>query len=383
MPKAFPKEFRNDVIAVARRGEAPISRIAKDFGVSESCLQRWLKIADVEDGIKPGVTQADAAELREARKRIRLLEQENEILRRAAAYLSQGLTPQMMFPLVLDLAADRVPIAVTCRVLGFSKQAFFRWRANPVSQRDWDNAHLTNAAVDLHRDDPAFGYRFISDEIEAEAGLAASERRVWRLCSEQRLWSVFSKKRGLNRKAGPPVHDDLVLRDFTATRPDQLWLTDITEHWTDEGKLYLCAIKDVHSNRIVGYSLDSRMTADLAVAALRNAVALREPLGTTLHSDRGSQFRSRKFIEMLRQSGITGSMGRVGACADNAAMESFFALLQKNVLNKKRWHSRQELRLEIVTWIERTYHRRRRQRRLGRLTPIEFEIINTPAAHAA
>ncbi|WP_253386626.1 IS3 family transposase [Microbacterium foliorum] len=383
MPKAFPKEFRNDVVAVARRGDAPISRIAKDFGVSESCLQRWLKITDIEDGIKPGVTQADAAELREARKRIRLLEQENEILRRAAAYLSQGLTPQMMFPLVHELAADRIPVAVTCRVLGFSKRAFFRWRANPVSQRDWDNAHLTNAAVDLHRDDPAFGYRFISDEIEAEAGLAASERRVWRLCSEQKLWSVFSKKRGLNRKTGPPVHDDLVLRDFTATRADQLWLTDITEHWTDEGKLYLCAIKDVHSNRIVGYSLDSRMTAELAVAALRNAVALREPVGTTLHSDRGSQFRSRKFVELLRQSGITGSMGRVGACADNAAMESFFALLQKNVLNKKRWHSRQELRLEIVTWIERTYHRRRRQRRLGRLTPIEFEIINTQAAHAA
>ncbi|MCE0510385.1 IS3 family transposase [Microbacterium sp. KKR3/1] len=383
MPKAFPKEFRNDVVAVARRGEAPISRIAKDFGVSESCLQRWLKIADVEDGIKPGVTQADAAELREAKKRIRLLEQENEILRRAAAYLSQASPPQMMFPLVLDLAADRIPIAVACRMLGFSKQAFFRWRANPVSQRDWDNAHLTNAAVDLHRDDPAFGYRFISDEIEAESGLRASERRVWRLCSEQRLWSVFSKKRGLNPKAGPPVHDDLVLRDFTATRPDQLWLTDITEHWTDEGKLYLCAIKDIHSNRIVGYSLDSRMTADLAVAALRNAIALRDPVGTTLHSDRGSQFRSRKFVELLRETGITGSMGRVGACADNAAMESFFSLLQKNVLNKRRWHSRQELRLEIVTWIERTYHRRRRQRRLGRLTPIEFEIINSKAAHAA
>ena len=138
----------------------------------------------------------------------------------------------MMFPLVLELAADRVPIAVTCRVLGFSKQAFFKWRANPVSQRDWDNAHLTNAAIDLHRDDPAFGYRFISDEIEAEAGLKASERRVWRLCSEQRLWSVFSKKRGLNRRAGPPVHDDLVLRDFTATTLNQLWLTNITEHWT-------------------------------------------------------------------------------------------------------------------------------------------------------
>ena len=288
-----------------------------------------------------------------------------------------------MFPLVRDLAADSIPVAVTCRVLHFSKQAFFKWRANPVSQRDWDNAHLTNAAVDLHRDDPAFGYRFISDEIELESGVKASERRVWRLCSEQRLWSVFSKKRGLNRKAGPPVHDDLVLRDFTADTLNQLWLVDITEHWTGEGKLYLCAIKDVCSNRIVGYSIDSRMTADLAVAALRNAVSLRNPAGTTLHSDRGSQFRSRKFVELLRETGITGSMGRVGACADNAAMESFFSLLQKNVLNKKRWQSRQELRLEIVTWIERTYHRRRRQQRLGRLTPIEFEIINTQTAHAA
>lgn len=93
-PKAFPVEFRRDVVAVARRVEAPISRIAKDFGISESCLQRWLKIADVEDGVKPGVTQVDAAELREAKKRIRLLEQENEILRRAAAYLSQASLPK-------------------------------------------------------------------------------------------------------------------------------------------------------------------------------------------------------------------------------------------------------------------------------------------------
>lgn len=94
MPKAFPLEFRRDVVAVARRGEAPISRIANDFGISESCLQRRLKIADVEDGVKPGVTQADAAELREAKKRIRLPEQENEILRRAGAYLSQASLPK-------------------------------------------------------------------------------------------------------------------------------------------------------------------------------------------------------------------------------------------------------------------------------------------------
>lgn len=88
----------------------------------------------------------------------------------------------MMFPLVRELAEDRIPIAVTCRELGFSKQAFFTWRTDPVSQRDWDNAHLTNAAIDLRADKPAFGYLFIADELEAESGLKASERRVWRLC---------------------------------------------------------------------------------------------------------------------------------------------------------------------------------------------------------
>jgi transposase InsO family protein len=194
----------------------------------------------------------------------------------------------MMFPLVRDLAADNIPVAVTCRVLGFSKQAFYKWNANPVTQRDWDDAHLIHAAMEIHHDDPAFGYRFIRDEL-AEQGIVASRNRVNRLCTVGRLWSVHSRKRGLNRKPGPPVHDDLVLRDFTATAPNELWLTDITEHPTAEGKLYLCAIKDACSRRIVGYSIDSRMTAALAVNALRNALALRGHVEAIVHSDRGSQ----------------------------------------------------------------------------------------------
>ena len=287
----------------------------------------------------------------------------------------------MRYPLVLDLAADGIPVAVTCRVLGFSKQAFYAWRAHPVSQRDWDEAHLINAAVDIHADDPAFGYRFIADELPAR-GITAGENKVARLCSQQGIWSVFAKRRGLSRKAGPPVHDDLVARQFTAGGPDRTWLTDITEHPTAEGKLYLCAFKDVYSGRIVGYSMDARMTAALAVSALRNAIALRSPAGTVVHSDRGSQFRSTAFIRTLKCHGLTGSMGRVGACGDNAAMESFFALLQKNVLDRHRWATRDQLRLAIITWIERTYHRRRRQRRLGRLTPIEYETINHAATAA-
>ena len=125
------------------------------------------------------------------------------------------------------------------------------------------------------------------------------------------------------------------------------------------------------------------MKAALAVSALRNAIALRSPVATIVHSDRGSQFRSKAFVRTLKDRGLVGSMGRPGACGDNAPMESFFALLQKNVLNRRRWATREQLRLAIVTWIERTYHRRRRQRGLGKLTPVEFEMLFHEVAQAA
>ena len=181
-----------------------------------------------------------------------------------------------------------------------------------------------------------------------------------------------------------PAHEDLVRRDFHAGAPNELWLADITEHWTKEGKLYVCAVKDVFSNRIVGYSIDSRMKARLAVAAIESAAARRgEVAGCILHSDRGSQFRARKVHRALARHRMVGSMGQVGSAGDNAAMESFFSLLQKNVLDRRGWSTREELRIAIVTWIERTYHRRRRQASLGRLTPVEFEIIMSPQTEKA
>jgi len=290
----------------------------------------------------------------------------------------------MTYPLVQELAAEGIPVRSTCGVLGFSTQAFYKWRARPCSQRDLDDAHLTNALVDLHADDPEFGYRFLTDELHA-AGHRAGERRVWRLCRQQRLWSTTVKKGRHGKRPGPAVHDDHVQRNFTAPRPDAIWLTDITEHPTAEGKLYCCAIKDVFANRIVGYSIGDRMTAKLATTALRTAIARRQPDGTVVvHSDRGGQFRSRAFRAVLTSAGLTGSMGRVSSAGDNAAMESFYSLLQKNVLNKRRWRTRTELTYAITVWIEHTYNRRRRQRALGKLTPVEFELAFTPAdAHAA
>ena len=258
-----------------------------------------------------------------------------------------------------------------------------KWLKQPVSAREAEERELIAVLHQLHDDDPEGGYRVLADDI-TELGYTLSERRVWRLCRVAGIQSVFTTRKTRYKKAGAPVHDDLVNRQFSAEGPNTLWLTDITEHRTREGKVYLCAIKDVFSNRIVGYSIDSRMKARIAVNALEMAVAHRgRPTGVIVHSDRGSQFRSRRFLKALKRHGLTGSMGRVGACGDNAAMESFFALLQKNVLDRRSWSTREELRLAIVSWIEGKYHRKRRQRRLGKLTPVEFELIMKPTATLA
>jgi transposase InsO family protein len=297
----------------------------------------------------------------------------------------------MIYPLVRELAVDGIPVTVTCRVLKIARAPYYRWLAQPVTPSELVEAYRANALFDAHRDDPEFGHRLLADEA-ADAGQVMADRTAWRICSTNEWWSAFGKKpkRGKAGKPGPPVHDDLcavvdekgrVRHEFTADAPNTLWLADITEHRTGEGKLYLCAIKDAYSNRIVGYSIDSRMKSRIAVNALNNAVARRgDVAGCILHTDRGSQFRSRKHLRALAAHSMIGSMGRVGAAGDNAAMESFFALLQKNVLDRRTWATREQLRIAIVTWIERTYHRRRRQAALGRLTPIEYETIMTTTA---
>ena len=236
----------------------------------------------------------------------------------------------MSYPLVQDLAEDGIPVTVTCRVLKIARQPYYRWLKEPVTAAEYEEAHRANALFDAHKDDPEFGYRYLVDEAR-DAGQAMSDRTGWRICSDNAWWSAHSKKKGRVRKAGPPVHDDLVAYEddkgrtrhrFDADAPNQLWLTDITEHWTtSEGKLYLCAIKDVYSNRIVGYSIDSRMKSSLAVAALNNAVARRgDVAGCIVHSDRGSQggFKRSSQHLVMEVFGGSSSAGR-GSCDSSQA----------------------------------------------------------------
>ena len=194
-----------------------------------------------------------------------------------------------------ELAEDGIPVTVTCRVLKLARQPYYRWLANPITDTELVEAYRANILFDAHRADLGFGHRLLAD-VAREAGQDISDRTAWKIASDNGWWSVFGKKRAKNgKKPGPAVHDDLCARidehgrvrhEFTADGPNRLWLTDITEHWTDEGRLYLCAVKDAFSGKIVGYSMDSRMTSDLAVAALENAVSMRGTVaGCVVHSD--------------------------------------------------------------------------------------------------
>jgi transposase InsO family protein len=152
--------------------------------------------------------------------------------------------------------------------------SYYKWLKSPKTSRSLENAYLSNLLIDTHRDEPPFGYRFLADELEHQ-GESVSERRVWRLCSEMPIWSSFVKKSRTGKKSGPPVPNDLVQRDFSATAVNQPWFTDLTGHMTTEGTLHVCRLENAFSSRIVGHSVGDRMTSVLCESALRNANALR------------------------------------------------------------------------------------------------------------
>jgi putative transposase len=165
-------------------------------------------------------------------------------------------------------------VRLTCGVGGLSTQAFYKWRSDPISDRECDDAHLVNAIRNVHDDDPEFGYPFVADELE-RAGHVAPQRRVWRLCCEHRIWSTTTKngRKGAGKRPGRAVHDDLVQRNFRAPAPDRVWLTDLTEHPTSEGKLYICCVKDVCSRRIcwrsTNLAIDDHVNARSVISGVR------------------------------------------------------------------------------------------------------------------
>ena len=269
----------------------------------------------------------------------------------------------------------RFKISTMARVFGVSRAGYYAWKEREPSARSTKDAVLTEQITTIHRDARrTYGSRRILAELRATRS-DVGRRRVQRLMRAAELRTITRRRfvkttrRDHKRKPEP----DLVERRFDASRPDQLWVADITYVPTDSGFLFLAVVLDVFSRRVVGWAMDTHMRTELVERAVRMAAHQRKVRGVIHHSDQGSQYTSFNFGRTCRAMGITRSMGSVGDCYDNALCESFFASLECELLQQTRFSTPANARQAVFAWIEGWYNTRRRHSSIQYMSPVDFE----------
>ena len=271
-------------------------------------------------------------------------------------------------------------------MLNVSRSGYYDWLARLDSPRRQENELLLKQIREIHdQSRGTYGSPRVHAELTLGLGLPVNIKRVARLMREAGVQGLYRR-----RRRGCTVRDphaqpsaDLVNRDFTVTEPNRLWITDITEHPTIEGKVYCAAVMDAFSRLIVGWSIAGHMRTELVTDALGMAIIRRQPEKrvtaderTILHSDHGSQYTSWAFGQRLRNAELLASMGTVGDCYDNAMMESFWGTMQLELLDSKTWETRDELANAIFEWIECWYNPNRRHSSVGMHSPVTFENLH-------
>ncbi len=267
------------------------------------------------------------------------------------------------------------PVRQLCRSVALSPSGYYAWCRRGPSARAVANARLLARIRAIHRASrEAYGAPMIHAEL-VETGDAVNHKRVARLMREHGIVGVTRRKPQwtTRRDPGASPAPDLVERAFRAARPDQLWVADITYVPTWTGFLYLAIVLDVCSRRIVGWAMATHLQTDLVLDALNMAIGQRQPAAVIHHSDQGCQYTSVAFGHRCREVGVRPSMGSVGDCYDNAMAESFFATLECEVLDRRRFHTQAEAKMALFDWIEGWYNPRRRHSGLGRVSPLTYE----------
>ena len=285
--------------------------------------------------------------------------------------------------MIASLAGQGFEIKRCCRIVGVASSGYFGWRRRTPSPTELRREWLRGLIGQIHAESRGvYGYRRVRAELNLGWQITVSRKLVHRLMAEQRLQGLPARKL---RKSlvNVATADDLVRRDFARAAPDRLWLTDITEHPTREGRVYCCVVIDAYSRKVVGWSIDGHQATSLVTNALAMAISNRTPSGTVIHTDHGSQFTSWAFSERVRQAGLVPSMGTVSDAYDNALIEAFWARLQTELLDRKKWKTRIELSTALFEYLEVFHNRTRRHSALGMLTPIEFETVNNQTQQAA
>ena len=268
------------------------------------------------------------------------------------------------------------PVHLMCDVLNVSRSGYYGWRGRAPGQRAQANAELEQRIVELfHRHRQRYGAPRITDDLR-EAGFSCSENRVARRMQALGLKAVQAKPYKVTTDSTHKlaVAPDLIEQDFGADGPNQKWVSDISYVRTDEGWLYLAVVMDLYSRAIIGWAMRPRMTQHLVCDALTMALFRRRfPKRTIIHSDRGSQYCSKRYQRLIRSNGLRCSMGRKGNCYDNAAMESFFHTLKVELIHREHYTTRREAKSHIFEYIETYYNRKRKHSAIGYRIPILFE----------
>jgi transposase InsO family protein len=279
---------------------------------------------------------------------------------------------------VIDRLVDAgLPAKVCCRVLGVSSPGYYKYRARPMSPTQLRRQWLTGLIREVHlASRGTYGSRRVRAELTIGMNVEVSVRLVAILMSNAGIYGLPGPAR-IRRIRGIVTADDLVNRRFARQRPNELWVTDITEHPTREGKVFCCCVMDTFSRKIVGWSIDSVQNSTLVVNALDMAIKNRRPEpGGVVHADHGVQFTSWSFGAKIRSAGLMPSFGTVGDGLDNAMIESFWSSMQIELLNRKKWRTRVELANAMFDYIEIFHNRQRRHSQLGYLAPNQFEIAS-------
>ena len=267
------------------------------------------------------------------------------------------------------------PLAMMCEALGVSRSGFYAWLSRPRSQRSLvDEVLGSQVRQSFLGSDRTYGARRVWHDVLA-LGQRCGLHRIERLMREQAL-RARPRRRGLPQDRGQrsAIADNVLDRQFQADAPNQKWVADFTYIWTAEGWLYVAAVIDLFSRRVVGWSMSVNMTAQLVTDALIMAIWRRgKPDALLHHSDQGSQYTSEQFQRLMADNGVTCSMSRSGNVWDNAAMESFFSSLKTERIGKKIYRTRAQAKADVFDYIECFYNPTRRHSTLGYLSPIDFE----------
>jgi len=262
-----------------------------------------------------------------------------------------------------------------CKVLRVSRSGYYAWENRPKSARAIENDQLTEQIKAIHtKKKRTYGCRKMTKEIR-RSGKVVNHKRIERIMKQEGIRSKVAKKfkATTDSKHNLPVAENILNREFTATTPNQKMVSDITYLWTEEGWLYIAGVMDLYGQKIVGLSMGERMTKELVINAIESAYKhAGRPRGVLIHSDRGSQYCSHDYQNLLKRHGFICSMSRKGNCWDNAPMEAFWGKMKYEWLNEHHFSTRDEARVAVFEYVEIFYNRQRLHESNGYLTPEEY-----------